>query len=52
MCTASQRVDALNALTLVENMARLSTVGLFGFVFALLADAGKAYITFYCNAVS
>lgn len=50
MCTSSQRADALNALTLVENMARLSTVGLFGFIFALLADAGKAYITFYCNA--
>ncbi|KAM0451182.1 hypothetical protein ACHAPV_010097 [Trichoderma viride] len=50
MCSESQRADALNAVTLVENIARLSTQGLFGFVFSSLAGVGKAYITFFCNA--
>ena len=51
MCPASRRADALNALTLVENIARLATQGLFGFVFAALAQIGKAQLTFFCNAV-
>lgn len=51
MCSESQRADALNAVTLVENIARLSTQGLFGFVFASLAGIGKSYATFFCNAV-
>lgn len=51
MCPDSQRADALNAVTLVENVARLATQGLFGFIFASLAEAGKAYATFFCNAV-
>ncbi|GJN72314.1 hypothetical protein PLICBS_006386 [Purpureocillium lilacinum] len=50
MCPESQRADALNAVTLVENIARLATQGLFGFVFASLAEVGKAYATFFCNA--
>ncbi|PHH88029.1 hypothetical protein CDD83_8078 [Cordyceps sp. RAO-2017] len=50
MCSESQRADALNAVTLVENVARLATQGLFGFVFASLATVGKAYATFFCNA--
>lgn len=50
MCSPSQRVDAMNALTLVENIARLSTQGLFGFIFAALAAVGKSYLTFFCNA--
>lgn len=52
MCPASRRADALNALTLVENIARLSTQGLFGFVFAALAELGKPHLTFFVNAVS
>lgn len=52
MCPDSQRADALNAVTLVENIARLATQGLFGFIFASLAQVGKAYATFFCNAVS
>lgn len=52
MCPESHRADALNAVTLVENIARLSTQGLFGFVFSSLAGVGKAYATFFCNAVS
>ncbi|KAK0634230.1 major facilitator superfamily domain-containing protein [Bombardia bombarda] len=50
MCSRSERTDALNALTLVENIARLCTQGLFGFVFAALAQVGKPHLTFYCNA--
>ncbi|KAJ4127940.1 hypothetical protein NW768_008223 [Fusarium equiseti] len=50
MCPDSQRADALNAVTLVENIARLATQGLFGFIFASLAQVGKAYATFFCNA--
>lgn len=50
MCSESSRADALNAVTLVENIARLATQGLFGFVFASLAGVGKAYATFLCNA--
>lgn len=52
MCPASKRADALNALTLVENIARLATQGLFGFVFAALAEIGKPHLTFFVNAVS
>ncbi|KAL2130239.1 hypothetical protein VTI74DRAFT_6716 [Chaetomium olivicolor] len=50
MCSASRRADALNALTLVENVARLATQGLFGFVFAALAQVGKPHLTFFANA--
>jgi hypothetical protein len=51
MCPSSQRADALNLVTLVENISRLVTQGLFGFIFAALAQVGKAYATFFCNAV-
>lgn len=52
MCPASERADALQAMTLVENIAMLSTLGIFGFIFSSFADVGKSYLTFYCNAVS
>ncbi|OIW26943.1 MFS general substrate transporter [Coniochaeta ligniaria NRRL 30616] len=50
MCPSSQRADALNAITLVENVARLATQGLFGFIFSALAETGKSYLTFFLNA--
>ncbi|KAI6784144.1 uncharacterized protein J7T54_004690 [Emericellopsis cladophorae] len=50
MCPESQRADALNAVTLIENIARMVTQGLFGFIFASLATIGKAYTTFFVNA--
>ncbi|KND91809.1 hypothetical protein TOPH_03484, partial [Tolypocladium ophioglossoides CBS 100239] len=50
MYSESQRADALNTVTLIENIARLATQGLFGFVFANLAEVGKAYATLFCNA--
>lgn len=52
MTPESQRADALNAVTLIENVARLATQGSFGFIFASLASRGIAYATFFCNAVS
>ncbi|EEU38766.1 uncharacterized protein NECHADRAFT_82986 [Fusarium vanettenii 77-13-4] len=52
MCSSSQRADALNAITLVENIARLATQGLFGFLFAFLAGVGKAYLTFFNAAIA
>jgi hypothetical protein len=52
MCAPARRTDALQAMTLVENVAMLSTLGLFGYIFSMFSDIGKAYLTFYCNAVS
>jgi hypothetical protein len=51
MCSSAERADALQAMTLVENVAMLLTLGLFGFVFSAFSAIGKAYLTFYCNAV-
>ncbi|VUC33739.1 unnamed protein product [Clonostachys rosea] len=50
MCLPSERAEALQAMTLVENVAMLSTLGLFGFIFSTFSIVGKAYLTFYCNA--
>ncbi len=51
MCAPSKRPDAIQAMTLVENIASLSTLALFGYIFALFTEMGYAYLTFYCNAV-
>ncbi|PSN62350.1 MFS general substrate transporter [Corynespora cassiicola Philippines] len=50
MLPSRDRVDALSGITLVENMARLSTTAVFGSVFAALAEIGKAHLVFVCNA--
>ncbi|KAH7307984.1 major facilitator superfamily domain-containing protein [Stachybotrys elegans] len=50
MCSESERADALNIVTLIENVAILSTQGLFGFIFASLAEIHKPWATFFCNA--
>ncbi|TLD30929.1 hypothetical protein PspLS_02947 [Pyricularia sp. CBS 133598] len=50
MCPSSQRTDALGAITLVENIANLSTLSLFGFVFSSLSEIGQAHLTFLLNA--
>lgn len=50
MLPDSQRVDALSGITLIENIARLSTTAVFGLVFAALAEAGKIPLVFVCNA--
>jgi MFS family permease len=51
MCPPGKRTEALQAMTLVENIAMLSTLGLFGFVFSAFSQVGQAHLTFYCNAV-
>ncbi|KAL2137750.1 hypothetical protein VTI28DRAFT_8385 [Corynascus sepedonium] len=50
MCSTSRRADALEALTVIENIAKLATQALFGFVFAALAQIGKPRLTFFANA--
>lgn len=50
MLPSSERVDALSGITLVENIARLSTIAVFGLIFAALAEVGKSYLVFVCNA--
>lgn len=50
MLPDSDRVDALSGITLVENIARLSTTAVFGMAFAALAEVGKSHLTFVCNA--
>ncbi|KAE8444468.1 hypothetical protein EG329_000559 [Mollisiaceae sp. DMI_Dod_QoI] len=50
MCPASERADALSAITLVEMVARLTTTTVFGLIFAAFADIGQTYLVFTCNA--
>ncbi|KAF1953185.1 hypothetical protein CC80DRAFT_420839 [Byssothecium circinans] len=50
MISSSERVDALSGITLVENVARLSTTTLFGLLFATFAEIGKSHLIFVCNA--
>jgi hypothetical protein len=51
MVPANRKIEALQAMTLVEYSATLTTMGVFGFIFSSFADIGKSYLTFYCNAV-
>lgn len=48
--SSSERTDALAGISLVENMARLSTTFVFGVVFAGFASIGRTELTFTCNA--
>ncbi|KAH7031820.1 major facilitator superfamily transporter [Macrophomina phaseolina] len=50
MCPASQKADALSAISLIEMVAALSTLSLFGLVFSELAEAGRSNLVFVCNA--
>ncbi|TKA69178.1 hypothetical protein B0A55_09580 [Friedmanniomyces simplex] len=50
MCSASQRQDALSAISLVELMARLASTSIFGLVFSGFAEVGLTHWTFACNA--
>ena len=51
MCTPEQRTDALSAISLVELIARLSSVSLFGLVFAVFAKWERPNWTFAGNAL-
>ncbi|KIW02644.1 uncharacterized protein PV09_06083 [Verruconis gallopava] len=50
MSPPSERTDALGAITLVENIARLTTTSIFGLVFAAFASIEKTYLVFTINA--
>lgn len=50
MLPNSDRVDALSGITLVENIARLSTAAVFGLTYSALAGVGKTRLVFVCNA--
>ncbi|KAH7412106.1 hypothetical protein DE146DRAFT_674465 [Phaeosphaeria sp. MPI-PUGE-AT-0046c] len=50
MLPSSDRVDALSGITLVENIARLSTTAVFGLVYSALAEVGQTHLVFICNA--
>lgn len=50
MLPSSDRTDALSGITLVENIARLSTTAVFGLVFSALANVGQGHLVFICNA--
>lgn len=49
MCPPDQRTDALSAISLLEMVARLSTISLFGLVFSVFAEIGKPNLTFAVN---
>jgi len=48
--SSAERTDALAGISLVENMARLSTTFVFGVVFASFAAVGRTELVFTCNA--
>ncbi|OJD38656.1 major facilitator superfamily transporter [Diplodia corticola] len=50
MCPAAQKADALGAISLVEMVATLSTLSVFGLVFSSLAEVGRPNLVFVCNA--
>lgn len=50
MCPPESRTDALQAMTLVDMIARLSTITLFGIVFAAFAEIGQTHLVFTVNA--
>lgn len=52
MLAHSRRSDALQAVTLIENVAMLSTLSLFGYIFSALSDIRKTHLSFYCNVVN
>ena len=50
MCPASQRADALSAISLVDLVARMVSTGVFGMIFSVFATIGRPNLTFACNA--
>ncbi|KAJ6534969.1 hypothetical protein B0H19DRAFT_1184550 [Mycena capillaripes] len=50
MVPERRRADALAGIALVETLALISTVALFGALFAFLSDIGHPNLVFFCNA--
>ncbi|WVW78540.1 hypothetical protein I302_100495 [Kwoniella bestiolae CBS 10118] len=44
-----QRADALGAIALIEKIAQVSTISLFGTIFAALSEQGKPTLVFLAN---
>jgi hypothetical protein len=49
--TPEDRPDAPSAISLIELLAPVSTVSLFGATFAYLSELGKSNLVFILNAV-
>ncbi|KAL1406277.1 hypothetical protein Q8F55_007973 [Vanrija albida] len=45
-----ERSDALSAIALVERLAQVTTIGLFGYVFAYFTDVGRPTLVFAADA--
>lgn len=43
------RPDAMSAIALVEKLAQVSTIGLFGFLYAWLSEKGVPTLVFVAN---
>ncbi|KAH8601063.1 major facilitator superfamily domain-containing protein [Bisporella sp. PMI_857] len=50
MFPASERADALSAITLLDMIARLSTTLVFGIIYAAFAEIGQTQLVFVVNA--
>lgn len=49
MCAPEEKTDALSAISLLETVARLSTVSIFGVIFSAFAETGRPSLTFAVN---
>ena len=49
MCAPEQKTDALSAISLLEMVARLSTISVFGLVYSAFAEVGASHWTFLVN---
>ncbi|KAJ7458488.1 hypothetical protein FB451DRAFT_1097610, partial [Mycena latifolia] len=52
MVPAARKSDALSAIALVETTAMITTVSLYGALFALLSSLGRANLVFVFNALT
>lgn len=52
MVEREEEADALSGIALIETLATVVTVSVFGAVFAALSEIGKAQWVFGLNAVS
>ncbi|WVQ87093.1 hypothetical protein IAS59_000814 [Cryptococcus gattii] len=49
---SEERADALSAIALVEKIAQVSTISVFGYVFAWLSEEGKPTLVFLVNGLT
>ncbi|EUC40520.1 hypothetical protein COCMIDRAFT_108598 [Bipolaris oryzae ATCC 44560] len=51
MYDETQRMEALNAISIVDIMAKIASISIFGMIFSALSKSGISYLVFFCNAV-